>query len=83
MGFGGQIARVVAPGVPDHVTQRGNRWMNVFFRDDDRRAYPDLLCEFGEKHGVAETRGGVPGLLPHVEPRAPDRRGAVRNKDKG
>jgi len=48
-----RIARVVAPGVPHHVTQRGNRGMNVFFCDDDHRAYLDLLCEFGEKHGVA------------------------------
>ena len=28
--------------------------MNVIPRmRDDRRAYLDLLCEFGEKHGVA------------------------------
>ena len=49
----GRIARVVTPGVPHHVTQRGNRRMDVFFCDDDRRAYLDLLREFGEEHGVA------------------------------
>ena len=26
--------------------------MDVFFSDEDRRAYLDLLREFGEKHGV-------------------------------
>jgi REP-associated tyrosine transposase len=27
--------------------------MDVFFGDDDRRAYLELLVEMGEKHGVA------------------------------
>jgi len=79
MGFGGQIARVVAPGVPDHVTQRGNRWMNVFFRDDDRRAYPDLLCEFGEKHGVAFRGYYLTSSHVHLTAVAPY---ATRTKDK-
>ncbi len=47
-----RIARVVAAGVPHHVTQRGNRRMDVFFNDDDRQAYLELLREYGEKHGV-------------------------------
>ncbi len=40
------------PGVPHHVTQRGNRRMDVFFTDKDRQNYLDLLREFGDKHGV-------------------------------
>ena len=48
-----RIARVVVPGVPHHVIQHGNRQMDVFFSDDDRRAYLDLLREMGKKHGVA------------------------------
>ena len=28
-------ARVVVPAVPHHVTQRGTRRQDVFFRDDD------------------------------------------------
>jgi len=40
-----RIARVVVPGVPHHVTQRGNRRMQTFFSDDDYRAYIDLLAE--------------------------------------
>jgi len=34
-----RLAWVVAPGYPHHVTQRGNRRMQTFFGDEDRRAY--------------------------------------------
>ena len=30
-----RLARVVAPGYPHHVTQRGNRRMQTFFGEDD------------------------------------------------
>ena len=40
-----RIARIVVPGLPHHVTQRGNRREQVFFSDDDYRAYIDLLAE--------------------------------------
>ena len=48
-----RIARVVAPGMPHHVVQRGNRRMKTFFSDDDYQAYLDLLVEWCELHGVA------------------------------
>ncbi|GGC88289.1 hypothetical protein GCM10010994_52820 [Chelatococcus reniformis] len=38
-----RIARVVVPGLAHHVTQRGNRREQVFFGEDDYRAYLDLL----------------------------------------
>ena len=38
-----RLARVVAPGLPHHVTQRGNRREQVFFEDDDYRAYLALI----------------------------------------
>jgi putative transposase len=47
-----RLARVVAAGVPHHVTQRGNRRQPTFFVDDDYRSYLDLL-------GVACRRFGV------------------------
>jgi putative transposase len=47
-----RIARVVVPGIPHHVTQRGNRRMEVFFSDDDREEYLRLLVESGREHGV-------------------------------
>jgi putative transposase len=40
-----RLARVVAPGLPHHVTQRGNRRQRVFFDDGDYRLYRDLLAE--------------------------------------
>jgi len=41
-----RIARVVAPGLPHHITQRGNRRQATFFRDDDFRAYLSLMSEW-------------------------------------
>ncbi|HAH20199.1 MAG: transposase [Omnitrophica WOR_2 bacterium GWF2_43_52] len=40
-----RLARIVAPGTPHHVLQRGNRSQQVFFSDSDRRHYLDLLKE--------------------------------------
>lgn len=47
-----RIARVVVPGIPHHITQRGVRRMAVFFSDDDRHAYIELLAEQGERFGL-------------------------------
>jgi putative transposase len=38
-----RLARIVIPGVAHHVTQRGNRRQPVFFSDDDRRLYLELV----------------------------------------
>lgn len=40
-----RLARVVVPGLPHHVTQRGNHREKVFFGDDDYRAwgYGDMI----------------------------------------
>ena len=43
-----RIARIVAPGLPHHVTQRGNHRAAMFFEAGDYRLYRDLLA--------AETR---------------------------
>ena len=40
-----RIARVVLPGIPLHITQRGIRRLNVFGTDSDRQLYLDLLRE--------------------------------------
>ena len=39
-----RIARVVVPGYPHHVTQRGNRRQKTFFSNSDYLAYIDLLA---------------------------------------
>jgi len=38
-----RLPRLVIPGYPHHVTQRGNHRQNIFFSDEDRRFYMDLL----------------------------------------
>src|SRR5882762_3155125 len=40
-----RLARVVIPGHPHHVTQRGNGRARTFFGDDDYALYRDLLTE--------------------------------------
>ena len=40
-----RLARVVVPGLPHHVTQRGNGKAQTFFEDDDYRLYRDLLAD--------------------------------------
>ncbi|MEW5980395.1 MAG: transposase, partial [Acidobacteriota bacterium] len=47
-----RLARVIAPGVPHHVTQRGNRRQQTFFCDDDYREYIALVSEWCAKHCV-------------------------------
>ncbi len=47
-----RLARTVFAGLPHHVTQRGNRREDVFFSDDDRRAYLEWLKEYCERHAV-------------------------------
>jgi putative transposase len=47
-----RLARVVMEGVAHHVTQRGNRRQQVFFGDDDYRAYRTLLAAGCRDAGV-------------------------------
>ena len=45
-----RIERIVAPGRPHHITQRGNRRQQTFFSDDDYAAYLDLMAEWWGKN---------------------------------
>ena len=47
-----RIARVVVPGLPHHVTQRGNRRQPIFFEDDDYGLYRRILAERAKAAGV-------------------------------
>jgi putative transposase len=40
-----RLARIVAPGVPHHVTARGNRREPIFFEDGDQDLYRHILGE--------------------------------------
>jgi putative transposase len=44
--------RFVLPGAPHHVTQRGNNRQAVFFCDEDRRRYLQLLCQYSQRHDL-------------------------------
>ena len=46
-----RLARLVIPGLPYHVTQRGNRRGTTFFEEDDFRVYRELLSEAAHAAG--------------------------------
>ena len=48
-----RIARVVVPGYPHHVTQRGNRRQTTFFSEKDYKTYLGLLSQQCRKHRVS------------------------------
>jgi putative transposase len=47
-----RIARIIAPGYPHHITQRGNNRAMVFFDDEDRQTYLKLLAGYARKHAL-------------------------------
>jgi putative transposase len=47
-----RIARVVIPGIPHHITQRGNHRETVFFSDDARSLYLTTLAAHAQRYGA-------------------------------
>lgn len=47
-----RLARVVVPGVPYHVTQRGNRRERTFFEDADYKRYRTMLGQAARRAGA-------------------------------
>jgi len=47
-----RIARIVIPHVPHHITQRGNNKQDVFFVDDDKKAFLRYLKEQSLRFGL-------------------------------
>ncbi len=47
-----RAARVVVPGMPHHVTQRGNRRARVFVRPGDMDSYMGALSDSARQHGL-------------------------------
>ena len=41
-----RTARIICPGIPHHVTQRGNRGQDIFLDDEDRQVYLRLLRRY-------------------------------------
>ncbi len=48
-----RIARLVVPGLPHHIVQRGNRNQTVFFSNSDRFRYLYLLRKVSFEYGVS------------------------------
>ncbi|MFZ6006188.1 MAG: transposase [Nitrospirota bacterium] len=44
-----RIARAVAVGFPHHIIQRGNNKEKVFFEEEDRQKYLELLKKYSDK----------------------------------
>jgi putative transposase len=47
-----RFARVVIPGCPHHITQRGNARREVFFSRSDRHVYLGLLRQYAEHYAL-------------------------------
>ena len=47
-----RFPRVVVPGLPHHVTQRGARRMQVFFTRDDYRSYALILARLARRYAL-------------------------------
>ena len=47
-----RLARLVVPGLPHHITQRGNRRQQTFFNDGDYAAYVELMGDWCREQGV-------------------------------
>ncbi|TET39633.1 MAG: transposase [Planctomycetota bacterium] len=48
-----RFARIVMPGVPHHVTQRGNRRQQTFFTSEDYEEYLNLLGEWSRRASLS------------------------------
>lgn len=57
-----RLSRVVIPGLPHHVTQRGNRRERTFFEAGDYALYLDLLSEAAQR---AQTEVWCYCLMPN------------------
>lgn len=47
-----RLSRTVFASVPHHITQRGNRREDIFFTEEDRKAYLCWLKEYSDRFGV-------------------------------
>jgi putative transposase len=47
-----RLARLVIPGLPHHITRRGNRRQQTFFKDDDYAAYVELMSDWRREESV-------------------------------
>ncbi len=48
-----RLARIVIPGYPYHIAQRGNNRQRVFRDDEDRVEYLTWIEQYSLKHGLS------------------------------
>ena len=48
----GRPHRIIAPGLPHHLWQRGNRSLDIFANDADRLIYLSLIKKSAKRYGV-------------------------------
>lgn len=48
-----RIARIVAVGLPHHITQRGNYQQNIFLDDNDRKQYLRWIQEYSNRYNLS------------------------------
>ena len=48
-----RIGRIVAVGLPHHITQRGNYGQKIFLDREDRKRYLDLISEYSHKYKLS------------------------------
>ena len=54
-----RLPRLVIPGHPHHVTQRGNRRVQTFFEEGDYALYKSLLSEAAQRHKRPVPKSGA------------------------
>ncbi len=54
-----RLARTIIPGLPDHVTQRGNGRAQTFFGVLDYRLYLDLLAALRRSETIGRPLGSA------------------------
>jgi putative transposase len=47
-----RLARVIAPGFPHHIIQRGNRRQQTFFSDNDYNTYLQFLSQYCKRYST-------------------------------
>lgn len=48
-----RLARIIAPGAPHHITQRGNYRQDIFDDDNDKRRYLIWIEEYSQKYNLS------------------------------
>jgi putative transposase len=61
-----RIARVCAEGYPHHITQRGNNKEKVFFDEEDRQFYLDVLQRYKDKYAMKILAYSLMGNHVHI-----------------